>query len=73
MISEGLWRRQFGGDPAIIGTSITLNSAATTVVGIAPVALSLIAGADVYTPLTIDRKNENRLNIELAAAAISKR
>ena len=25
MISEGLWKRRFGGDPSIVGRSLTLN------------------------------------------------
>jgi putative ABC transport system permease protein len=64
MVGEGLWRRRFGADRALIGTTILLNGAPTTVVGIAPAALNLgaIGGADIYTPLTIDRSKENRLS-----------
>ena len=36
MISEGLWKRRFGGDPALVGRSLTLNGVDCTVVGIAP-------------------------------------
>jgi putative ABC transport system permease protein len=62
MIGEGLWKRRFGSDPKIIGRTITVNGQATTVVGIAPAALSLLSGGDIYTPLVIDPANENRLN-----------
>jgi len=62
MIGEGLWKRRFGSDPALIGRTITLNGAPTTVVGVAPAALNLISGGDAYTPLTIDPAKENRLN-----------
>jgi putative ABC transport system permease protein len=62
MIGEGLWRRRFGGDASIVGRTITLNGAATTVVGIAPASLNLLSGGDVYIPLTIDPAKENRLN-----------
>jgi len=62
MIDEGLWRRRFGGTPSVIGQSITLNGAPTVVVGIAPAALKLISGGEIYTPLTIDTSKENRLN-----------
>src|SRR5438067_1629359 len=62
MIGEGLWKRRFDGDPALIGRTITLNGAPTTVVGIAPAALNLISGGDVYTPLTIEPAKELRLN-----------
>ena len=62
MIGEGLWKRRFGSDPTLIGRAITLDGAPTMVVGIAPAALKLIGGADIYTPLTIDRSKEIRLN-----------
>ena len=36
VLSNGLWRRRFGGDPGVIGKSITLNGAPCTVVGVLP-------------------------------------
>ena len=62
MISEGLWRRRFGAEQSLIGRIITFNGQPTTIVGIAPAALSLISAAEVYTPLTIDPAKELRLN-----------
>jgi putative ABC transport system permease protein len=38
ILSEGLWRGYFGGDPAIIGSSISLDKRPFTVVGIMPAA-----------------------------------
>jgi predicted permease len=35
VISDGLWRRAFGSDPAIIGKTIHLNASAMTIVGVA--------------------------------------
>lgn len=65
MIGEGLWKRRFGGDQSLIGHTIILNDAPTTVVGIAPAALNLITGGDVYTPLTLDPAKEIRLNHQI--------
>jgi len=62
MIGEGLWKRRFGSDRGLIGRTIILNDIPTTVVGIAPAALNLLSGGEVYTPLTIDRAKEIRLN-----------
>ena len=62
MISEGLWRRRFGGDPSLIGSALTMNGIAYTVVGIAPPGLSILASGDVLTPLVIDPGRELRLN-----------
>ena len=62
MISEGLWKRRFGGDPSIVGRSLTLNGIDTTVVGIAPASLSPLSTGDMWIPLTIDPGREIRLN-----------
>jgi putative ABC transport system permease protein len=62
MIGEGLWKRRFGADPSIVGRALTLNGLDYTVVGIAPAALTVMTGGDVWTPLTIDPGREIRLN-----------
>ena len=67
MISEGLWKRRFGGAQSILGQTVNLNGQTTTIVGIAPAALSLISAAEVYTPLIIDPAKELRLNHVLIA------
>lgn len=36
LLSEGLWRRRFGGDPSVIGRSINLSGDNYTVVGVIP-------------------------------------
>ena len=36
LISDGLWHRRFGGDPAVIGRAISINGHPFTVVGILP-------------------------------------
>ena len=62
MIGERVWKGRFGGDLTLVGRTISLNGEPTTIVGIAPDALNLISGGDVYTPLTIDPAKEIRLN-----------
>jgi predicted permease len=40
ILSDGLWRRKFGGDPSLVGRSISLDRRAYTVVGIMPPGFS---------------------------------
>ena len=36
VLSDELWRRQFGGDPGIVGKTLTMNGHAVTVLGVMP-------------------------------------
>ena len=36
VLSHGYWQRRFGGDPEIVGTSITVNARPTHVIGVMP-------------------------------------
>ncbi|QNI30232.1 ABC transporter permease [Alloacidobacterium dinghuense] len=52
MLSDALWRSRFGGDPNIVGRTVTLDTAPHTVVGILPAdaQFPFIGQADVWTP-----------------------
>lgn len=41
LLSDGLWRRRFGADPGIVGRTIRLDDAPTTVIGVMPPAFQL--------------------------------
>ena len=41
VLSHGLWQRRFGGDPAVVGRSLTLNGESFTVVGVLEPGLPL--------------------------------
>ena len=47
MLSEAFWTRRFASDPAIVGTAITLNNEACTVVGIVPASFDF---ASIFSP-----------------------
>jgi len=59
VIGDRYWRDRFAADPAIAGTSITINRIPFTVVGVAPRGFSGISvgnGPDVWVPLhALDR------------------
>jgi putative ABC transport system permease protein len=60
MLTEGLWRSQFGSDPSIVGRTIQLDGAAYTVVGVLPAALRLPLDyasrtfTQIWVPLALD-------------------
>ena len=62
IIGEAFRRRHFGTDADVLGRTINLDGTPTTIVGIAPDTLSLLASGDIYTPLTIDPAKEIRLS-----------
>ncbi len=51
LLSEGLWRRKFGSDPKIVGTSVIVDGNVCAVVGIVPTLAKLFAQTDVYYPI----------------------
>ena len=56
VIGYGLWRRLFGGDPRALGSTVRLNDAPLTVVGIAPPGFDYPGNTDVWTPTAFDRR-----------------
>jgi putative ABC transport system permease protein len=51
LLSEGLWRRRFGGDPGVIGRTVLLDDVPFTVVGVLPASFDLPHGAEIWKPL----------------------
>jgi len=61
MITEGLWRRQFGGDPGIVGKPLVVAGTSHTLVGILP-DQSVPLDAEFFRPLRIDPGQHDRNN-----------
>ena len=74
IISDRLWRRRFHADPAIIGTSVTLDNEVYTVIGVLPARFRfptaneigvpwVAAGAEpqVFTPKVFSSVEQNEL------------
>src|SRR6185436_16010780 len=51
VLTYGMWQRYFGGDPGIIGQSLTLNGVSYTVVGVLPASFQFaLRAADLWLP-----------------------
>ncbi len=63
MLTEGLWRSQFGSDPSIVGRAIQLDAKPYTVVGVLPAALRLPLDyanrtfTQIWVPLALEPNN----------------
>ena len=65
MISNGLWKRRYGGDPSLVGGTIQIDGVGHTVVGVLPKGFHLllpaeayvVTDAEVWTPLQYDYAN----------------
>ena len=59
VISEGLWERRFSRDPSIVGSAITLDGDAVTVIGVMPAGFEFPFDAedptDVWMPIMASR------------------
>jgi predicted permease len=58
VLSDVLWRRAFGGDPAVLGRTIRINTQPFTVAGVAPAGFrgtDLSATAELWLPITMVR------------------
>jgi putative ABC transport system permease protein len=55
VLSHGLWRREFGSDPGILGRTLRIQAKAVTVVGVMPEWFQYPqTGVDLWLPLTLN-------------------
>jgi predicted permease len=54
VLGHGLWQRAFGGDPNLIGRTVSLNSRSYTIVGIMPSGFEFPEAAELWVPLAWD-------------------
>ena len=55
VISEGLWRQEFGASPDVVGRTVTINDDAYTVIGVAPRGFTGtgVGPIDFWTPISL--------------------
>ena len=60
ILSDGLWRRRFAGDPAVIGRAIKVAGGDATVVGVMPASFRPLANEEFWDPFQLDVANRVR-------------
>ena len=77
VLSDGLWRRRFGGDASVVGRTIPLEGGSYEIVGIMPADFQYPVGAvrptDLWVPYVVPKeeliRNPNTRSIYLSAIA----
>jgi len=69
LLMQGYWRRRFGGDPSILGRTITVDSRPRQVIGVMPQTFQLNGNPEIILPLRFDR---NQLAPTFAYAGIAR-
>jgi predicted permease len=67
VISGGLWKRKFGGDPNIIGKTISLANLPYTVVGVTSPDFDTDPVADLWVPYQFDPNTKDQAHYFVAA------
>jgi predicted permease len=61
VLSNGLWRRSFGADPAIVGKTISMEQTMYTVAGVMPPTFTFpFGGVQLWTPMEVDPTARDR-------------
>ena len=61
VLSHGMWQRRFGADPNVLGKSVTLNGAPSTIVGVMPPGFYFPSRqVEFWAPIAIDPANASR-------------
>src|SRR5258708_22282748 len=70
ILSYGSWQRRFGGDPQLLGKTISLNSRVYTIVGIMPKDFDYPAPVELWVPLALTpAEKADRAQLSLNALA----
>ncbi len=62
MLNYGFWERRYGKDPAILGRTVRMNGAPTTIIGVMPEGYTFPQTGDMWVPLVQTEKVMSREN-----------
>jgi predicted permease len=73
VLSEGFWRRRFGGNADVLGKVVQVNNTPVTIVGVTPAAFTGIQQAistppDITVPLALDARLDDSGRLKLATS-----
>jgi putative ABC transport system permease protein len=54
VIGHGLWQRRFGGDPGVVGRTLTVDGQPLTIIGVAPAGFRYPEETELWTPVSRD-------------------
>jgi putative ABC transport system permease protein len=70
VVSHGLWQRRFGGDPTLVGQTLTLNGRVRTVIGIMPSGFEFPqADTALWIPLALTPEQRDQHGSHYLSAA----
>lgn len=68
LLSHGFWKRRFAGNPKIVGTALTIDNQATTVIGVLPASFDFASvfapggHVDFFSPFPLSPENDRMGN-----------
>jgi len=68
VISNTLWQNRFASDPGAVGTTVTINGIATTIVGVMPAGFDYPDRAEIWTPKFYEHTVITPLQIQRGAS-----
>jgi putative ABC transport system permease protein len=68
ILGYGIWQRDFGADPAVVGRKIALDGENVTVIGVLPVDIPSLSLAEVWQPLPMENPGMNVRRAHFLAA-----
>jgi predicted permease len=51
VLNHASWQRRFGGDPSVVGSTITIDGGPLTIVGVMPEGFDIPSGAEFWVPI----------------------
>ncbi len=59
ILGDGIWKRDFGSDPEILGRSVKLDGSSYVVIGVMPAGFSYPGGAEYWLPISLPMPEPN--------------